>query len=432
MTGLFAYNLALLGFFMGALPYYLVRDYRTGRYREAVPEKLGLRMNPSVTRLKGARPVWFHALSVGEVISAKPLIRAFRQRYPEEVIVFSTNTQGGQEIARQILAEWVDGFFFAPLDLPHAVNRVVRRLRPKLYVLIETDIWPNILHYLHRDRIPAVLMNARMSPRSFNGYHRVKSFIGPVLRLYDQILVQAEVERNRFVALGADPRQVLVTGNLKFDQEAPYLTAQEQSRLRLELGITEGRRIVLASSTHDPEDEIILSIFGQLGRKHPGLTLVIAPREKECFESTYRLAKKKGFVTARRTDPGPGDDEPQVLVLDTIGELARVSALAELIFVGGSLADHGGHNILEGAAQGRPVLFGPIMYNFKDMAASMVQVGAGIQVPNPEELASELDRLLTDPETAARMGEQGRNFFFENKGALERNLEVLGKFLATG
>jgi len=420
------YTLAYTGALLAAGPFYLLRGRSEGKYLWNLAERLG-RTRPDLGGKSGDR-VWVHALSLGEVISAEQLAR--RLGVEGRQVCLSATTKSGFEAAKTGPGSSRPLICF-PLDWPPAVNRVLQAVRPDLFVLVETDIWPNFLAGLTSRRIPAVLVNARLSPRSLAGYRTVKTWWRRVLNLFYRIGCQTVLDRDRFLSLGLDPNRLVITGNLKYDLPQPPAGPPVRAALLAETDLPDGLWLV-GGSTHAGEEEVLLDLFMELRKHQPGLRLLLAPRDRRRFESVWRMILERGLPAARRSGPHPGPDL-QVFLLDTQGELARFYELADLVFVGKSLpgpGEGGGHNLLEPAVRAKPVLFGPRMHNFPEMAALMVEAGGGRRVSGPAELKAAIVELLADPARRTAMGRRAAETFQAHRGALDRTMTLIHQALA--
>lgn len=403
------------------LPAFLVRRRRAG-YRGSLAQRLG--------RLGDGLPpeprCWVHAVSVGESAAAVPLVEGIRLRWPELGIVVSTITPTGAHIVAERLAGTAVHRYF-PLDLPGPVRRALRSARPRFFVAIETEIWPNFLRALARGRIPAMIANGRISDRSFRRYRRVRWLMRRVLADVSVFAMQSEEDARRIVALGAPPERVVVTGNLKSDLRPE--TAEGGPRWRGLLGLGSERRLWIAGSTHRGEEAIVLDAFLRVKARWPELALLLAPRHPERAAEVEGLIRERGLAAARRSRL-PEDGKPgAVVILDTVGELAELYALAEIVLVGGSLVPVGGHNVLEPAMRGKPVLFGPHMSNFREGAERLQRSGGGLVVKDGPGLEREIGRLLEDRDLGRRMGDAARDAFAERQGAVGATLDLIARHL---
>jgi len=383
--------------------------------------------------LDGEESIWIHAVSVGETMTVRALIADLRRRYPNLRIFLSTTTMAGQQVARRNVHD-VDAVFYLPLDLPIIVRRTLRLVKPRLFVMMETEIWPNLLRQCKRMGVATVLVNGRISSRSYPRYKIAKPFFKGVLADVDRFCMQTEEAARRVIDIGADPAKVVVTGSLKFDSldvpGAPTLDGRGHNRVLRYFRMTSGRPVIVAGSTMRDEEQIVLQAFRRIKASTANPLLVLAPRHPERFAEVAQLARDQAFVTAKRSDLQI-DAEPRadVVVLDTIGELAQVYQVATAVFVGGSLVDTGGHNILEPAVFGKPIVFGPHMHNFKEIAAAFVAQDAAIQVTGPRGLEEALRSLLTDPVLRARLGAAARALVESNRGAKDKCLAMIAQLL---
>lgn len=424
------YNTALT---VGAplwLSYYGVRALRRRSGWDGLRERFA-------RRLPSAPPpvVWLHCVSVGEVLAGQPLAGALRERLPAAHFAISTTTETGQARAREQL-DWMAAHFYFPLDLPRTTERVVAALRPALVVILETEIWPNFLRACARHGVPVVLANGRLSDRSFARYRRLGAATGDVLRRFTLCLMQSGEDAARITALGAPPERVIVAGNLKYaPQDAVERTRRERiaSALRGQFGFGDGRPCIVAGSTMDGEEAILAEVFARL-RATPRLAtcrLLVAPRHPERFADVERELRRFGWRVARRTQPQPDDVQADVILLDTVGELAAAYHWADVAFVGGSLAPRGGHNILEPAAAGRPVVTGPHTENFRAVLDRFRAADAVRQLtPGPpdalrRQLAATFEALLTDPPGAAELGRRAQATWAQESGAVAATMAAL-------
>ena len=425
-----AYSLLALVVFIVVSPYFLYQAIRHKKYIGSLRQRLGFL--PITFNIDAEESIWIHAVSVGEALTARALAADLKARYPRLRLFLSTTTIAGQQVARHSLSN-VDAIFYFPFDWTFIVRRTLHLVRPRLFVMMETEIWPNLLHECRRRGVKTVMINGRISARSYRRYRMVRPFFRRVLADVDRFCVQSEESARRFVELGADPAHVTVTGSLKFDSlELPAATAHGKPRQRVLrfFRLATSRTVVVAGSTMRGEEAAVLRALARIREKLPGALAVLAPRQPERFGEVERLARDAGFVTIRRSEL-PIDAEPRadVVVLDSMGELAQLYQLATAVFVGGSLVDHGGHNILEPAIFGKPIVFGPHMQNFKEIADTFLANGAAIQVQSDRELDEVLLTLVTDPVRRAPLGAAARALVEANRGAKTKTLEVIGALL---
>lgn len=417
MMVLFFYNLTLLAVLLVGAPWWLLRILATRKYRDGLLERLGLRG----LRVQCARPViWIHAVSVGEVLAMVRLVQRLEESLPEFELAISTTTCTGQALARERFG--ARRVFYCPLDLPWAVGRVLGELNPQLLVLVETEFWPNLLSSCRRRGIPVAVVNARISDRSWPRYRLLKWLWRGILRVLTLVLAQTAEDARRLGAIGCAPGRVQVTGNLKFDVR----TAEENEAVRLLRKVAAGRRVIVAGSTLVGEEESVLEAWREVAEERAEkekLMLVIAPRHPERFEAVAAILERSGLSWVRRSQLAQ-QGKCDVVLLDTIGELAAVYRLAAVAFVGGSLVEKGGHNPLEPAQFGVPVVMGRSFENFRGIVKPMI--GArGILLVNEEQLAACLAGMLEDREAAAEVGRRGRAVFEQQSGATERTVAAL-------
>ncbi len=374
------------------------------------------------------RAIWYHAVSLGEVMASLPLMNALSDALPAVSLWISTVTPTGQSTARSRVPRAAGTFYF-PFDHPCIVDRVIRRLRPGLFITMETEIWPNCVWGLRRRGVPVVLVNGRISNGSFTWYRRFRFFFRDVLACFDLLCVQSELAAERLCAIGAPPGRIVVTGNMKFDQELPQPV--DRRWWRQELGLGQEGPVLVAGSTHRGEEEMILGAFGRLRASFQGLQLVLAPRAPERFDEVERLIRGAGLRVLRRSLAKTANPQhpPEVVLLDSIGELARVYGVAQAGFVGGSMVPHGGHNPLEVAAHGCPVLFGPHMENFPEIAAMLLRAGGAREVSDKGGLFEALRDILAHREKAHEMGAAAYRTLISQRGAVKRTMDALIPFL---
>ncbi len=419
------YNLALKGALVVLCPAWIPWVALSAKRRGNFPQRLGAGLARAVGVRGDRARIWLHAVSVGETLSAVSLVRALGEETPRPEIFVSTVTLTGQEVARTAFGERIEGTFFFPFDLPLVAGRFLDRVAPDVVVLLETEIWPNFLAECRARGIPAVIVNGRVSTRSFRRYGRAKAFFSRVLACLSAVAVQTEDDAGRIVALGADPQKVAVTGNMKFDvsprgkDPSALLAWMRDER-------AEGARWVVAGSTHDGEEEVVLAAFACARAQDRSIRLLLAPRHPERCDSVTELCSRLGWEAARRTGfpPGSGSSAP-VVVLDTVGELSDAYAAADLAFVGGSLVPKGGHNVLEPALFGTPVVVGPHMENFQDIAERFRAGDAIVAVRDAAGLRGVLAGWAADPGPFAAIGERGRRLLTGLRGATARNAALI-------
>jgi 3-deoxy-D-manno-octulosonic-acid transferase len=418
------YAIASYLLFVAVLPALLFHR----KLRHGVGARLGLyrrRLDPG----RGGPRIWLHGASAGDLLSLQPMMRELRARVPDATILVTTITNSGIEMARRKLVE-ADVILYAPYDLPGATRRAVRHLRPDLLVLEYTEIWPNLIRAAHRAQVPIALTNGRFNPDKLARYRLFFGAIGNPLRDIDCFLMRSDEEAERVLALGAAPDRVWVTGNTKFDALVLETGGGRAEALRKEMGIDPDRPVLMAGSTHDGEEEQILHVFQRLLLAHADLQLVIAPRYVERAGRILALAAAEGLGVRLRSAGAIAGSAP-VTILDTIGELAAAYRLATVVFVGGSFVTRGGQNVLEPAAQGKPVLFGPHMENFKD-SVQVLQGRGGIQVANADQLYRVAEELLSRPDLVDELGRLARQSVGVIRGASARNVDHMLGLLPRG
>lgn len=408
-----------------SIPLYLLRIYWRGfkspAYRERWHERFGL--FDKAARQGG---IWVHAVSVGEVLAISRLVRQLLERYPDLPVLITTATPTGAERVKALFGDEVE-HRYAPVDLPWVVRRFLRVYRPRLLILVETEIWPNLILYARQAGVPTLLANARLSVRSARRYHRVAALTREALRNISLIAPHGEADAERFLTLGAQPGQMEVTGSIKFDVHLPGSLRERADVMRREWG---GQRPVwLAASTHEGEDELLLQAHAAVRQQIEDALLVLVPRHPERFGRVAQLVEDAGFALVRRSERRPCDAETAVFLGDTMGELTLFMGASDLAFIGGSLVPHGGHNILEAAAQGVAVLFGPHMFNFSEISELFLAQGAAVQIDSVEALARQVSDWLGDASERSRVGEAGRALVDKNRGALGRLMRLVDNLL---
>lgn len=398
-----------------------------GRLRGS--DRLALGINPLAP---GKKSIWIHALSVGEVISALPVLRSIKDKYPSSPVVFTVRTAQGMAVARRDLEGKVEALLPMPLDFWWSVRRFVRRIRPSVLILVETDLWPGMLAYLERRGVKTILINGRISPRTFRTYRRFKALSRALFDTVEVCLMQSDLDRARLLEIGLSPEKVKLIGNIKFDRTWLPMENEEHACWARILKVKPEDRIWVSGSIHPGEELIVLKVFERLLPRFPELRLIIAPRRLERAGDILRLCLQENLEALRRTDlPHAGDRAYRVLILDTMGELGRVYGLAEISFVGGSMAPIGGHNLLEPAAFGCPVLFGPHTHNFVHMSRALIEAGGGRRVRDLDDLYEAMKTLLTDAGMLRGMGRRAKAFVETNKGATGRVMAYLGRYIET-
>ncbi|GFO70718.1 3-deoxy-D-manno-octulosonic acid transferase [Geomonas limicola] len=424
------YNLILFLALPGIVAYHWYRSKSRGR-RSALSERFGVIPQEDLAVLRGERVILVHAVSVGETIASFPLLKGLRSRYPGHKLVLTNVTETGRAVA--LKSNLADRCLYLPFDYLFAVRSLLRQVNPELIVLMETELWPNFIRAAAELEIPVLLANGRISDRSFGRYLRLAWFFGPVLRQLSGLGMQTAVDAERIAAIGARPETVRVTGNLKYDIPLQHPSAEELGALKRRYGIPAQGFVFTVASTHEGEDEPALDAYQRLLAKDAGSFLILAPRHPERAAAVAELVARRGLSCTLRSrlSESPAELAPgSVLLLDTVGELARLYSVSDLVFVGGSLVPTGGHNPLEPAACGVAVLFGPHMENFREIASFFLDAGAGLQVPDAAGLAAEVLRLAGDHAARRAIGEKGRALLEECSGATGRTLDLAAALLA--
>ncbi|MGY3259558.1 lipid IV(A) 3-deoxy-D-manno-octulosonic acid transferase [Pseudomonas chlororaphis] len=414
-------------FYLG-LPLVAIRLWLRARKAPAYARRIGERFSWGLPAMQPGG-IWVHAVSVGESIAAAPMIRALLARYPQLPITVTCMTPTGSERIQALFAnEPRIQHCYLPYDLPCAAARFLDRVRPKLAVIMETELWPNHIHQCAKRGIPVALANGRLSERSARGYGRFAKLTAPMLAEMSLFAVQTEAEAERFRQLGARSETVEVTGSIKFDLSIDPQLLVRASELREQWQAGE-RPVWIAASTHEGEDAVVLDAHRQLLANHPDALLILVPRHPERFNPVFELCRQQGFATIRRSSAEPVTASTSVLLGDTMGELLFLYALADSAFVGGSLVPSGGHNLLEPAALAKPVLSGPHLFNFLEIAAMLREAGALQEVDDAHGLAVAVQRLFELPRDAQKMADAGLRVMHSNQGALQRLLDGLDRLL---
>lgn len=420
------YDIAFLLFSIVYLPTLLFK----GKLHRDFLERFGVYSAEKTKELASVKDtIWIQAVSVGEVAICKSLIPLLRQRFPATKIILSTITKTGNDLAKRLFAGSAIIIYF-PLDLGFIVKKIVDKIRPRIYIMVETEIWPNVIRELSSRSIPSILINGRLSDRSFGKYKLVRRFLKATLERINIFCMQSPLDEERVIYLGAPKIKVRITGNMKFDADVISDTkASEEMKYRL--GLKENEMLFVAGSTHRGEENIILSAFKELLKQFQYLKLLIAPRHIERTHELEGLVRQSGFEPVRISkisSLGAGSGV-KVFILDTIGQLKDVYAVATVVFVGGSLVKHGGQNPVEPAFFGKPVIFGPYMFNFKNIAGAFLETRAAIEVQNEKELLDASSLLFEDGHARSVYGGNAKKVVVDNKGATERNLEeIAGAF----
>ena len=423
----FLYNILLLMVALLALPYYAIKMALTGKYRKSMGPKFGI-VRPSIfAEMKGSPRIWIHAVSVGEVTAAEPIVASLRMHFPEACIVLSTSTETGQDMAKRIVTG-ATSFIYYPLDIPFVVRKVIAKVRPDIFILTETELWPNFIRACKEQGAKVILVNGRISQHSYQRYALTKSFWKDIVNMIDDMGVISEIDAKRLKAIGMAPARVHVMGNAKYDSLAAKACPPVREEMEKRLNLTKMDRVFVAGSTHDGEEKIALYVYGRLLERYPDFKLIIIPRHPERANAVLSLVKESGFddcMTMTDIEGGRHRTGERIIVIDVIGELFKVYSLASVVFCGGSLVPKGGQNILEPAAWGKVTFYGTFMDDFRDEKELLEKAGAGIMVRSGEELLDGILKVMSDPNALAREGEEGRRIVVSNMGAAERYVEMV-------
>jgi 3-deoxy-D-manno-octulosonic-acid transferase len=425
------YNVLLGVASLFAIPYFAIRVMLTGKYRKSLGPKFGLTFSGVFESMKGEPRIWIHAVSVGEVTAAAPIVSSLRNHYPGACIVLSTGTETGQEMARRIV-RGATGFIYYPLDIPWVIRKVLHQVKPDIFVPTETELWPNFIRICKESGVKIVMVNGRISPRSFKKYTLTRFFWKHILESIDEIGVISDVDAQRMRVLGMPPSRVHVLGNAKYDSLATQASPVLREEMARRLNMTREDRVFVAGSTHDGEEQIVLDVYERLLKRCPDIKLIIVPRHIERGQAVLAMVRGRGFedsITMTEIENGKQRVDERVVVIDVIGELFKAYSLATVVFCGGSLVPRGGQNILEPAAWGKVVFYGPSMDDFRDEKDFLEKSGAGITVNNGADLLEGILKLLSDPDELVRRGEEGRSAVVANVGAAQRYAHMIRSHL---
>ena len=424
------YNFALILTALVLIPYYVLRGLRHGKTRRGIRERFGWYDPAKLAALEGKQVFWVHAVSVGETRAAIPLIKALRRTHPEVAILISNVTETGHAIACEISE--VDTCIFFPFDLSWVVSRSLKRIKPAMVIIVETEIWPNFVRHTRRLGAKLVLVNGRISDRSFPRYLRVKGIFSRLLKHFDAFCMQSSQDADRIKVLGAEPDKVSVSRNLKFDMQVDLTALPAVEQIKAQYLLPADALIWVAGSTHAGEEELILSVYHQLLPQFKHLTLIIVPRHPERSRSVGEMLSKLDTPYRMRSQIKTGDSMLQsgeVLLVDTVGEMMALYTASDVVFVGGSFVPVGGHNILEAALLKKPVLFGPYMHNFKEISKLILKSCGGWKVENAVALAERLESLLQHAPLRESVGQSGFGLIDKNAGATAETIAVIDRLL---
>ena len=426
-----AYSLLLSLGLVVLIPHFLFQALAHGKYIAGLRQRLG-----SLPPSNGKPVIWLHCVSVGETHAARPLAQRVKQQFPHHTLVVSTITLTGQNLARDVFRTQAESVFYFPFDWRWSVRRALKTINPAAVLIMETELWPNFLRECKARNIPVALVNGRISRQSFRRYKLIKFFLRRVLSGLSLAVMQSETDAGRLRSLGMPDEKLHTAGNIKFDAEIAAELLNKTTEIRERFDLRTGAPLILAASTHAPEEEVILETIKQLRAKQP-VRLLLAPRHPERFNEVAALIQKSGLSWTRRTGvPAPDDANATVILLDTIGELPATYSLADIVFVGGSIVDRGGHNVLEPAAAGAAVVTGAHTHNFHAIVDLMSEAKAIVQLTPveasaaAEELTHVLSGLLTNTEEREELGRRAKQLVMDNQGATDRTIKLIAPLLS--
>jgi 3-deoxy-D-manno-octulosonic-acid transferase len=411
----FIYNLLAVVIVVVVMPLFMIRMLLAGQLQTRFKQMWGFLPADVLAKVTGMNCIWVHAASVGEIVAASSIIKETAKILPNQTFLVSVVTATGYEMAKRIIPE-AAGVIYLPLDLPWLVDKVVGMIRPKVFLMVETELWPNFLRSTKKYNVKTLMVNGRISEKSSKRYHYLLNVLKDMLNNIDRFCMQSAQDAQYIMSLGADPSRVVITGNTKYDQTYTDISTRDQTELRSMLDLRNAEPVIIAGSTHKGEEEMLLAAFLDTLARYPQAAMVIAPRHVERAAEIEDICRKAELRVSKRTE-GTTGESMQVVILDTIGELGKVYSIADIVFVGGSLVATGGHNILEPAAHGKPVLVGPHMFNFKEIYALLSKRGVCITVKDPKELSTQMVELLENQELRLKMHQEALRIIDENKGA---------------
>ncbi len=408
------------------LPYYLIKR----KINKEFVQRLGFFPEEFTQRLDESKNIWIHGVSVGEIQVANILGTELKNKFKDTKILYSTTTKTGFGVAKKFLT-LQDYIILFPLDFSLIVKKIISKVKPIIFISVESEIWPNLICHLNKKNIPIIVVNGKMSSSSFRKFKKVKYFIKPVLSKIDYFYMQSKEYTYRIKSLGISDSKIGVSGNIKFDQ----FSKKEESKIeKQDLKLFNEAQLFVAGSTHPPEEEFIIQVYKKLFRKFPGLRLLIAPRHIERVAEIEKLVARFGFESVRvsqiNKSPKPEARSPKpIYILDTMGKLRDIYSLARVVFVGGSLAPKGGHNIIEPAIFKKPIIFGPYTFNFQDITEMFIENKAAILVKDKDELCFSLNHILENPKEGVLLGERAYKLVNRNRGATSKTVDLVEKFL---
>jgi len=423
------YNLAAILVVIIIIPVFAIRSIREKGFVERIKQSLGFFPKGALDPVAKKNCIWVHAASVGEIVATSPLIKEFRREFPKSPILVSVVTTSGYEMANRIIKD-ADSIIYFPLDLPFVAASVLRRIHPRIFLNVETELWPNFLKNARQMHIPVMMVNGRISDKSVRRYKYMFSILTDMIGTVKFFAMQSSIDANYIKELGAPEELVTVTGNTKFDQTYTDVTPEQRANFLSTMGLKDTDKILIAGSTHRNEENYILKAFRAVRENNPQAKLIIAPRETLRTREVIGICKSSGFKFGTRTELQKREpNNEDIIVIDTVGELGQIYSIGDVIYVGGSLVTHGGHNILEPAAHGKAIIVGHHMENFKDTHALFKNRDACVTVNSPEELVEETKKLFDDPERRKQLEEETLNIVKENRGAARKSAVLLRKIL---
>lgn len=417
------------GILIAAVPWltvYVLPRLIKGKYRKGISERFGLYPD-EIRRIADGRPIWIHAVSVGEIISITPLVISLKEKFPNVPIVVSTITETGREVA--IRMGKADAVVYFPVDLRSCIKRALTIVNPRLIMIAETEFWLNFIWQAGEAKIPLFLINGRISDRSYRKYNWIRPLLRNAFRSFTGFFMQSDLDAKRIISLGAPKEKVTISGNIKYDRYIKKISQEEIEDVKKSLPFNESEKIFIAGSTHRGEEEIIVNVLARLRNKHPSLKLIIAPRHPERTDEVEEILKKYKFNWKRRSIEDDTEDV-DVLIIDTVGELSKIYAVGKIIFIGGSLISHGGHNPIEAAIFEKPVITGPYINNFRDVYEHLLNSQAAMIVRNGDELYEAVSFLLENEDKLLRMGNTAKKCIEERMGVVNRIVDSIEKFVS--
>lgn len=422
------YNIFFIVFLFFYLPYFILR----GKYHKDLKMRLGFISKDIIDKIRGRDVIWLHAVSVGEVNSSKVIIKQLRETFKNKTLLISTVTKTGYRTAKAIIKD-NEALIYLPLDLSFIVRKVIKLIKPKVFIIIETELWPNLIMELNKNKTPIILINGRISRSSFKGYRLVRPLIKPLLNKINLFCMQTEEDASKLKSLGTPPENIKVTGNTKFDITQEESLKDEIENFKELLRLKKDDKALVAGSTHYPEERILFFSYKKLLESCPDLKMIIAPRHIERAGSIEKEARKMNLDIVRYSKITQNaafyKQEPKLIILDVMGKLKFAYALATLVFIGGSLTKKGGHNMIEPANFKKAVIFGPHVYNFRKIADEFLRNKAAYQVKDEKELIEKSLELISQVELREQLGDNAKRVIEESKGASKKNIDLIKDYL---